>query len=180
MVLQKWIYPTSRYLFFWMCIAFIVSVIVSLYYYISAGYAVGAENLLSRPGGLVPFFYNTIMQWNSSRSSVSGLELIFFSNGIVAYMLMILGRYLFLWWPLHPIGLVAVAADTVRFMFLPFFMAWFIQVILLRLGGGSLYRRAQPLFLGILVGYVLGMTLSYLVDSLWFPVSPHQFESFLN
>ncbi len=178
--LQKWIYPTSRYLFFWMCIAFIVSVIVSLYYYISAGYAVGAENLLSKPGGLVPFFYNTIMQWNSSRSSVSGLELIFFSNGIVAYMLMILGRYLFLWWPLHPIGLVAVAADTVRFMFLPFFMAWFIQVILLRLGGGSLYRRAQPLFLGILVGYVLGMTLSYLVDSLWFPVSPHQFESFLN
>ncbi|MDE2726641.1 MAG: hypothetical protein OXI19_01375, partial [Gemmatimonadota bacterium] len=73
-----------------------------------------------------------------------------------------------------------VAADTVRFMFLPFFLAWLIQVILLRLGGGALYRRAQPLFLGILVGYVLGKALSFLVDSLWFPAAPHQFESFIN
>ncbi|MCY3770751.1 MAG: hypothetical protein OXG98_01815 [Gemmatimonadetes bacterium] len=178
--LQRWMGPATRHLFLWVCLAFAVSVVTSLYYYISAGYAVGADNLLSKPGDLVPFFYNTIMTWNSSVSSVSGLELIFFGNGIVLYMLMILGRFLFLWWPLHPIGLVAVAADTVRFMFLPFFLAWLIQVILLRLGGGALYRRAQPLFLGILVGYVVGMALSFLVDSLWFPAAPHQFESFIN
>lgn len=178
--LQRWMGTATRHLFLWICLAFAVSVITSLYYYISAGYAVGADNLLSKPGDLVPFFYNTIMTWNSSVSSVSNLELIFFGNGIVLYMLMILGRFLFLWWPLHPIGLVAVAADTVRFMFLPFFLAWLIQVILLRLGGGTLYRRAQPLFLGILVGYVMGMALSFLVDSLWFPASPRQFESFIN
>lgn len=178
--LQRWMAPATRNLFLWICLAFAVSVVTSLYYYISAGYAVGADNLLSKPGDLVPFFYNTIMTWNSSVSSVSDLELIFFGNGIVLYMLMVMGRFLFLWWPLHPIGLVAVAADTVRFMFLPFFLAWLIQVILLRLGGGALYRRAQPLFLGILVGYVLGMALSFLVDSLWFPAAPRQFESFIN
>ena len=178
--LRRWMLPAVRHLFLWICLAFAISVVASLYYYISAGYATGAENLLSKPGGLVPFFYNTIMQWNSSASSVSSLELIFLGNGVVLYMLMILGRYLFLWWPLHPIGLVAVAADTVRFMFLPFLLAWLIQIILLRLGGGTLYRRAQPLFLGLLVGYVMGMALSFLVDSLWFPVGPHQFESFLN
>ncbi len=178
--LQRWMAPATRHLFIWICLAFAVSVVTSLYYYISAGYAVGADNLLSKPGDLVPFFYNTIMTWNSSVTNVSDLELIFFGNGIVLYMLMILGRFLFLWWPLHPIGLVAVAADTVRFMFLPFFLAWLVQVILLRLGGGALYRRAQPLFLGILAGYVLGMALSFLVDSLWFPATPHQFESFIN
>ena len=178
--LRRWMGPATRHLFLWICLAFAVSVVTSLYYYISAGYAVGADNLLSKPGDLVPFFYNTIMTWNSSASSVSELELIFFGNGIVLYMLMILGRFTFLWWPLHPIGLVAVAADTVRFMFLPFLLAWLVQVILLRLGGGALYRRAQPLFLGILVGYVLGMALSFLVDSLWFPAAPHQFESFIN
>jgi len=178
--LQRWMGPATRHFFLWICLAFAVSVVTSLYYYISAGYAVGADNLLSKPGDLVPFFYNTIMTWNSSASSVSELELIFFGNGIVLYMLMILGRFMFLWWPLHPIGLVAVAADTVRFMFLPFLLAWLVQVILLRLGGGPLYRRAQPLFLGILVGYVLGMALSFLVDSVWFPAAPHQFESFIN
>ena len=178
--LRRWMQPATRHLFLWICLSFAVSVVASLYYYISAGYAVGADNLLSKPGDLVPFFYNTIMQWNSSASSVSGLELIFFGNGVALYMLMILGRFLFLWWPLHPIGLVAVAADTVRFMFLPFLLAWLIQVVLLRLGGGALYRSAQPLFLGILVGYVVGMALSFLVDSLWFPAAPHQFESFIN
>ncbi len=178
--LQRWMGSATRHLFLWICLSFVVSVVASLYYYISAGYAVGADNLLSKPGDLVPFFYNTIMQWRGSAGSVTDLEMLFFGNGVVLYMLMILGRYLFLWWPLHPIGLVAVAADTVRFMFLPFLLAWLIQVILLRLGGGALYRKAQPLFLGVLVGYVLGMALSYLVDSLWFPATPHRFESFIN
>lgn len=178
--LRRWMRPATRHLFLWICLAFAASVVASLYYYISAGYAVGADNLLSKPGDLVPFFYNTIMTWNSSASSVSDLELVFFGNGVALYMLMILARYLFLWWPLHPIGLVAVAADTVRFMFLPFLLAWIIQVVLLRLGGGALYRKAQPLFLGVLVGYVLGMALSYLADSLWFPATPHRFESFIN
>ena len=70
--LQRWMGPATRHLFLWICLAFAVSVVTSLYYYISAGYAVGADNLLSKPGDLVPFFYNTIMTWNSSVSSVSG------------------------------------------------------------------------------------------------------------
>ena len=177
--LQRWMRPARRHLFLWICLAFAVSVVVSLYYYISAGYAVGAENLLSKPGDLVPFFYNGIVQLSSSARDVTNLELIFFLNGVVMYMLIILGRFLFVWWPLHPIGLVAVAADTIKFMLLPFFLAWLIQVVLLRLGGGALYRRAQPLFLGMLVGYVIGMGISFLVDSIWFPAAPHKFESFL-
>lgn len=94
-------------------------------------------------------------------------------------MLTMLARYVFFWWPLHPIGLVAVASDSMRFVFLPFFLAWLIQTILIRFGGGGLYRKAQPLFLGLLVGYVLGMGLSYLVDTVWFLDAPHSFESFL-
>jgi hypothetical protein len=54
-------------------------------------------------------------------------------------------------------------------------MAWLIQSILLKMGGRRLYRKVQPLFLGILVGYTLGGGLSFLVDYIWFPDSPHPF-----
>jgi hypothetical protein len=48
----------------------------------------------------------------------------------------------------------------------------------MRFGGVGLYRKTQPLFLGILVGYVLGVAVAYVVDSVWFPDSPHVIEIF--
>ena len=71
-----------------------------------------------------------------------------------------------------------VASAPARGAIFPIFLAWFIQAVLLRIGGGKLYRDAQPFFIGILIGYVLGQGLSFLVDSLWFPDAPHQFEVF--
>ena len=176
--LQRRIWPDRQHLFRWICLSFGVSVAVSLVYIIYAGYTVGADNMRTDPSGLGQFFYNMIGQWQGA-ASVAGLEITFFLIGIALYMLMMLARYVFFWWPLHPIGLVAVASDSMRFVFLPFFLAWLIQTILIRFGGGGLYRKAQPLFLGLLVGYVLGMGLSYLVDTLWFLDAPHSFESFL-
>jgi hypothetical protein len=87
-------------------------------------------------------------------------------------------RYLFYWWPLHPIGLVVVASSPTLGAIFPIFLAWLIQTILLRIGGGKLYRSVHPLFIGILVGYILGQGLSFVVDFYWFPDAPHQFEAF--
>ena len=73
---------------------------------------------------------------------------------------MTIGRYLFYWWPLHPIGFVVAASSPIRIAFFPFLLAWITQTILLRIGGVRLYRSIQPLFLGMLVGYVLGAVLT--------------------
>jgi hypothetical protein len=48
-----------------------------------------------------------------------------------------------------------------------------VQFFLLRIGGVKLYKKTQPLFLGILVGYVVGVALAYSVDSIYFPDQPH-------
>jgi hypothetical protein len=64
-----------------------------------------------------------------------------------------------------------------NFMF-SIFLAWLIKFLLMRFGGVGLYRKTQPLFLGILVGYVLGVAVAYVVDSVWFPDSPHVIEIF--
>ena len=53
------------------------------------------------------------------------------------------------------------------------FLAWGIKVVLMRIGGVALYRRVRPLFLGLLVGYAMGILVSFLVDQVWFPGQGH-------
>jgi len=36
------------------------------------------------------------------------------------------------------------------------------------------YERAKPFFVGTLVGYVLGVTFSFIIDIIWFPGAGHQ------
>lgn len=176
--LREYIFPERRRLYIWCAIAFGVSTLVSFTYMISAGYEYGAQNLRTNPGALGTGFYNEIITWINNATLVSALELSFLASGGVLMVVLSVCRYLFYWWPLHPIGLVVVASSPARGAIFPIFLAWLIQTLLLRIGGGKLYREAQPLFIGILIGYVLGQGLSFLADSLWFADSPHVFEVF--
>jgi hypothetical protein len=61
-------------------------------------------------------------------------------------------------WPLRPAG-YAVASSTWTFGWLWFsvFISWTTKVIILKFGGIGLYRKALPLFLGLLLGeYIVG------------------------
>ena len=44
---------------------------------------------------------------------------------------------------------------------------------ILSLGGINGYRRARPLFLGLLIGYVLGVGVSFVVDAALFMGDGH-------
>jgi hypothetical protein len=176
--LREQIWPGRKHLFRWCATAFGVSTLTSLVYFIVAGYTYGAQNLRTNPGGLGTGFYNLIIAWMNNATQVSALEISFMASGGIMMILLTVCRYLFYWWPLHPIGLVVVASSPTLGAIFPIFLAWLIQTILLRIGGGKLYRSVQPLFIGILVGYILGQGLSFVVDFYWFPDAPHQFEAF--
>lgn len=61
----------------------------------------------------------------------------------------------FPWWPFHPLG-YAIGPGLI-WLWMPFLIAWFIKFFVLRYGGLRLYRRALPLFLGLVLGdYVMG------------------------
>lgn len=60
-------------------------------------------------------------------------------------------------WPLHPIGLLVVKNYYGDSALASVFFGWLIKVLVLRYGGGRLYRRGQPLFLGLTVGEVLAV-----------------------
>lgn len=176
--LREHIWPDRQNLFRWCAIAFGVSTVTSFVYIINAGYTYGAQNLRTNPGALGVGFYDLIIQWINNATQVTALELSFLASGGVLMIVLTLCRYFFYWWPLHPIGLVVVASSPTVGAIFPIFLAWLIQTILIRIGGGRLYREVQPLFIGILVGYILGQGLSFLVDSIWFLDAPHQFEVF--
>ena len=51
---------------------------------------------------------------------------------------------------------------------MPIFIAWGSKTIIMAVGGVQLYRKAKPVFLGLLVGYTAGVVWSFIVDAtLW-------------
>jgi hypothetical protein len=95
-------------------------------------------------------------------------RLLFFGIGACATMLCGVMRHRFLWWPLNPIGLAMHTAALVRWQVFSVMVAWVAKLTLLRVGGIRVYRRSQPLFLGLMLGYVAGVGLVFVVDVLFF------------
>jgi hypothetical protein len=81
-------------------------------------------------------------------------------------------RYRFAWWPLSPIGMVVPLTHAIHSIF-TIFLSWGIKLIIMQIGGVALYRRTRPFFLGLLVGYTMGILVSYFVDQIWFPGRGH-------
>ena len=77
------------------------------------------------------------------------------------------------WWPLHPVGLVFQHTIGVRVFGFSAFLTWMIKLIVLKLGGIGLYRKTQPLFLGLLIGYAAMIGISSVIDAMWFPGEGH-------
>ena len=97
--------------------------------------------------------------------------------GATAGLLLTLAHHRFPWWPLHPIGFGVAQAFGTTFVVFSVFLSWFIKLLLLKIGGGGLYRRSRPFFVGMMVGYVVAVAVSYGVDVIWFPQNGHVLHS---
>lgn len=75
-------------------------------------------------------------------------------------------RTRYVWWPFHPVGYCMSNTSTAGNIWMPFFVAWLCKVIIIRAGGMKLYRRAMPLFLGLIAGDFLGGGTTTLVGCL--------------
>ncbi len=82
-------------------------------------------------------------------------------------------RHRFVWWPLHPVGLAISGSYLARRTAFTIFVAWLIKLVMLKVGGPGFYRKSRPLFVGLLVGYVLGVAFSAGIDMIWFPERGH-------
>jgi hypothetical protein len=64
-------------------------------------------------------------------------------------------------WPLHPVGLAFSASSAATAYWFSIIIVWFAKRTILRVGGLRLYERAKPFFIGLIVGYVCSLILSY-------------------
>jgi hypothetical protein len=123
--------------------------LISLYYHYGAGTAKVNEWRTSM--GSVP--WERLNSWTRGPQGIDAPALEAAGAGMLVVAVLAALRLRFLWWPLHPIGYaVGFSRRTIDWMWFSIFLGWAAKVLLLRLGGMRLYRRALPFFLGLILG----------------------------
>jgi hypothetical protein len=66
-------------------------------------------------------------------------------------------------WPIHPVGLLFCRFSIGHLVWFSVFLGWVIKASITRLFGGGAYRKARPLFLGLIIGELLAIMVWTLV-----------------
>ena len=159
-----------RALLFWVGIGVLLGLAASVLYTLYLGYSHGAYNFPRFPffsGDPKRVFASTLSQMRTPKAP-DPARMVFFGIGAALMALLTFLRYRFRWWQIHPIGLALSSADNTAHYVMPIFIAWGCKTIIMAVGGVQLYRKAKPVFLGLLVGYTAGVVWSFIVDAtLW-------------
>ena len=156
-------------------LGFATVVLFTLYqgYHVTGSYNFGVVSYNGSNDGPVGIWRLTASRIQAGTLTIDWLRLVFFGigTGIVGLILYI--RYLFPGFPLHPIGFTIGASGIAQNIFVSIFIVWAIKSILLRIGGLDLYNKTAPLFLGMMIGYLMGVALGVTVDAVFFPGEGH-------
>lgn len=164
-----------RLLFYCVGIGVLAGFVSSVGLMLYLGYAYGAYNFPRFPffSGDPKGIYGSTLTMMRTPKAPDPNRIVFFAIGAGLMALLTFLRYRFARWPINPIGLTISAADNTASLVMPVFIAWACKASLLRIGGVNLYRKAKPLFLGLLVGYTAGVVWSFLIDAIWWPGQGH-------
>ena len=158
-----------------MGLAAFVSLAVGVAYTLYLAYTRGAHNFDA-------FEWSRGHEWIFGYVSLKELSpaptdwnrLLFLAVGAVTTGVVSMLQYRFAWWPIHPVGMALGAGETTGYAGFSIFLTWAVKMLIIRLGGAQAYRRWRYFFVGIMVGYVAGLGVSFLVDCIWFPGDGHK------
>ncbi len=129
-------------------------------------YAAGAAGKATGYKGFVgEESYGRLASWLNQPVAPASTGLYYITGGFVLTVALSLMRSSFVWWPFHPAGYALALSYAMEYFWLPVFIAWLLKFVILRYGGVSLYRRAIPFFLGLILG-------DYTMGSLWAIIGP--------
>lgn len=135
-----------------LAIAIFVGALSAAWGHLHLSYQVGLENARSWYARAA---FNRLAGWlyNPGETNIGG---IFYTVGGFMFALsLLLLRWRFIQFPLHPVGYVVSSWWTFTGLWFPLLISWTIKRILLSTGGVKLYRRAIPFFIGLVVGDVI-------------------------
>ena len=153
---------SKRPLFWTMLLAMAVGMVSAMWVVMELGYSYGALNL-KIPGGRHGFYdYAAGLIRMPSEPHLWG----WINTGIGAgvMLLLMLARWYYVWWPLHPLGYPIGPTGIMDHLWFDMFLAWLIKVSVLRYGGVALYRKTRPFFMGMIAGHIVPGGLFLFVD----------------
>lgn len=109
--------------------------------------------------GLPRWFFAELAARLGTPSRPSGMEHIWVLVGAAAVAVTAWLRLTFIWWPIHPLGLVMGTSYATRYLWFSLFLGWLFRTLTVRYSGLRGYVRFRPLFMGIIMGDVLGALL---------------------
>ena len=156
-------------------VGFFVSIGDTVYTaYRHGGYNLGG---LTRVAG-VRNNYQRAVTWIRNLQPPDWDRLTFAGSGMVIVLLLTFLRYNFIWWPLPAVGLALQGMYMARRLVFPVFMVWVYKSLILKFGGVGMYRRGQPFFIGLMVGYAFAVFFSTLIDHIFFYGHGHVVHDF--
>lgn len=128
-------------------------------------YKYGAVNLGGwQAKGLGRYTWRWVESFISTPVELKTGQLCFMGIGGGLMLALGLIRARFFWFPIHPIGLALGLAGPFRWVWFSVLIGWVAKSLTAKLGGGGLYRRTRPFFLGLILGSFATAGLWLLID----------------
>ena len=150
----------KRALFWVILLALAVSLGAAIWMIMTLGHQYGAINLWIWGGGEYSYAEKLIRTplephvWNWVNTAI----------GATIMTLLMVARWLYVWWPLHPLGYAIGPIWIIDALWFNMFLAWLIKVVVLKYGGVGLYRKTRPFFMGMILGYFTPAGFYLIVD----------------
>jgi hypothetical protein len=96
--------------------------------------------------------FNRLSYWLTTPTGGEPHYALAFGFGTFFVIALSVFRMRFIWFPLHPAGLVVSSSWAMNPFWFSIFLSWAVKSALLRYGGLRAYRRNIPLFLGFILG----------------------------
>ena len=103
-----------------------------------------------------------------SLASCSQVETHYFFYGMIAVIACSMLRLRFSKFPIHPLLFLVAGTYPSSQTWGSFMVGWFIKMLVVRFGGGGVYQKMKPLFIGLIAGELFVIGLSVFVDFLYF------------
>ena len=151
-----------RPLFWAMILALIVGLAASIWMVMFLSHRYGALNLKIVGGWQGDYAYIG----NLIRSPTGPHLWGWINTGIGAAImaLLMMARWRYIWWPLHPLGYPVSPIVIMDHLWFNMFLAWFIKIIVLKYGGVALYKKTRPFFIGMIAGHIVPGGFFLIVD----------------
>ena len=153
----------KRSLFWVMILALTIGLVGSIWAVMVLSHKYGALNLmqwiLGWQGG-----YDYIEPWLGTPTPPHLWGWINTGIGAGFMALLMVARWRYAWWPLHPLGYPLGATVIMDHLWFNMFLAWSIKTLVLKYGGVGLYQKTRPFFLGMISGHIVPGGIFLIVD----------------